>query len=186
MKLRATVSLMLVSIVGFVAPVRADDSIRDVDFNNFTYQLRPGGIGPSGEITLNQGEYESGHASVWVKHIYYSDLNGNGTEDALVVLRASGGGSGASTHAFGFTETNGSLKEILYRLNFIRIQPQRNGFVLVRGNPLNTGSQVCPPDSMMQVNAVDVETYQWNGSNSVPVDHTTVRGQQACNFRDDR
>lgn len=182
MKLRYF-AVMLLALAGTVFPVHAATSIRNLDFNNFTYQLRSGGMGPSGAITLNQGNYRQEFSSVWLRNLYYSDLNGDGTEDALVVLGASGGGSGVSTHAFGFTYSNGRLEEILYRINFISIQPYRNGFTLVKSSPLSTGSQICPSNSIMRVNAVEVETYQWDGLGFALLDKTTVSGEQACNVR---
>lgn len=175
---------MLLTVFGAITSSHAAALVRDIDFNNFTYSLRSGGIGPSRTITLDQGGYSSGFGSVEINDIYYSDINGDDIEDAVVVLTASGGGSGVSTHAFGFTERNGRVEEILYLLNFISIKPYRNGFRLVRANPSNTGSQICSStNSIMRVNAVDVETYEWNGSAFVQVDSTTVRGQQACAFR---
>lgn len=182
MKLRYF-AVMLLSLAGTVFPVHAATSIRNLDFNNFTYQLRSGGMGPSGAITLNQGNYKREFSSVWLKNLYYTDLNADGTEDALVVLGASGGGSGVSTHAFGFTYSNGRLEEILYRINFINIRAHLNGFTLIIASPLSTGFQDCSANSFMRINAVEVETYEWDGMGFMLVDQTTVRGEQICNLR---
>lgn len=183
MKLRGSFALMLLALAGAVFPGHAAAVVRDLDLNNFTYQLRRGGMGPTGTITLTEGHYREGFGYVWLSDLYYTDLNGDGTEDALVVLGASGGGSGVSTHAFGFTDSSGRLEEILYLLNFISIRPYRNGFTLVKASPLSTGFQDCSSNSFMKINAVEVETYQWDGMGFVLVDQTTVRGQQACGWR---
>jgi hypothetical protein len=176
-------AVMLLALAGTAFPVHAATSIRNLDFNNFTYQLRSGGMGPSGAITLNQGNYRQEFSSVWLRNLYYTDLNGDGAEDALVVLAASGGGSGVSTHAFGFTYSNGRLEEILYRINFINIRALHNGFTLVSASPLSTGFQDCSANSFMRINAVEVGTYEWNGTDFVLVNKATVKGQQVCDLR---
>lgn len=183
MKLRISFALMFLTLVGAVTPVRAEASVRDINLNNLTYNLCSGGMGPSGEIALNQGRYKQEFSFVEISNIYYADLNGDKTEDALVVLRASGGGSGVSTHAFGFAYNNGRLEEILYRINFISIRPYRNGFTLVTSSPLSTGFQDCSANSFMRINAVEVGTYQWDEIGFVLTDQTTVRGEQVCNLR---
>lgn len=182
MKVAVAIASLLMSCSGLALPAQAqDNSIRDLDFNNFSYTLRSGGMGPSGAITLNQGEYREGYGLVRLGSVRYADLNGDDTEDVLVVLASTGGGSGVSTHAFGFAYDNGAPQEILYRMNFVDIQPERNGFTLVKSSPHSTDSQQCS-DFFVRTNALDIETYRWNGSIFVLTDATTAYGNEVCNY----
>lgn len=162
-------------------PAYAQASIRSIDFNNFTYTLRSGGMGPSGAIPLTQGEYRNDRNIVRLGSVRYADLNGDGTEDVLVILASSGGGSGVSTHAVGLTVQNGNVEEILYRMNFIDITPRTRGFTLVKASPLSTGTQDCT-DFFTRINAIDIETYRWNGSDFTRTNTTTVLNDQVCDY----
>lgn len=105
-------------------PVSAESSIRAIDFNNFTFSLAEGGIGPSGSIKLSQGHYRDSDSFSFVglNSVTYRDLDGDGTEEALVILGASGGG-GYSTHGFVFTDAGESVKPIFYQMNFQSMEP---------------------------------------------------------------
>lgn len=181
MKLAGAIASFLITVSSFMLPAYAQLSIRSIDFNNFTYTLRPGGMGPSGMIPLTQGEYRHGRSSVRLGSVRYADLNGDGIEDVLVTLRSSGGGSGVSTHAFGLTSRNGNVEEILYRMNFIDITPQTEGFTLIKASPLSTGTQDCP-DFFVRSNALDIETYEWNSSEFVRTNLVTVFNNQVCDY----
>ncbi|PSB15972.1 hypothetical protein C7B61_00945 [filamentous cyanobacterium CCP1] len=167
MKLGIALASVLLLLTGITRSAQANDSIRNVDFQNFTYTLQPGGMGPSGTITLTDGVYRNEYGSAGLSSLRYGDLNGNGVEDVIVILRANGGGSGVSSHAFGFTSNNGYLERILYRMNFINIHPLTNGFILVNSSPQSTGHQNCSANSFVRSNALEIETYWWNGSNFV-------------------
>lgn len=182
MRLTVTIASLLMSFSGLASPAQAqDNSIRDINFNNFSYTIRSGGMGPSGSVTLTQGEYREGRASVRLRNVRYADLNGDDTEDVVVILASTGGGSGVSTHAFGFTYDNGAPREILYRMNFVDIQPGRNGFTLVKSSPRSTGTQECS-GFFVRSNALDIETYQWNGLSFVLTDATTAYRNEVCNY----
>lgn len=181
MTLNLAIAVMVISLFGVAPSAQANESIRDIDFNKFTYSIRSGGIGPSGEICLSQGEYRDGYSGGRLGNVQYADLNGDEIEDALVTLAASGGGSGVSTHAFGFTLTNGTPDKILYRMNFLDINAQWHGFTLITSSPPSTGHQQCS-GFLVRSNALDIGTYQWNGSDFVLTHSATVMGQEVCNY----
>lgn len=182
MKLAAAIASLLIGFSGLVFPAQAQEtSIRDIDFNNFTYTIRSGGMGPSGEITLNQGEYREGRSFIRLGSVRYVNLNEDETEDVMVILASTGGGSGVSTHAFGFTLTNGTPEEILYRMNFIDIKPENGGFTIVTSSPLSTGTQQCS-GFFVRSNVFDIETYRWDGSSFVLTNATTASGNEVCNY----
>lgn len=69
------------------------------------------------------------------------------------------GGSGVSTHAFGFTLANGSLEEILHQMNFVDIEPERDGFTIVTSSPYSTGTKQCS-GFFARSNAFNIEAYR--------------------------
>jgi len=165
-------------------PVSAGSSIRAIDFNNFTYRLAEGGIGPSGVITLSQGHYKEpdSYSFVELNSITYQDFDGNGTEEALVTLGASGGGSGYSTHGFVFTDAGGSVKSMFYQMNFQSMEPYAFGFTIRRSSPLSTGKMSCPNNFLLGADVMDIRLYQWSGTTFVPIRKTTLKGKQLCNL----
>lgn len=165
-------------------PVNAETSIRAIDFNNFTYRLAEGGIGPSGSITLNKGRYRDSDGSSFVElnSVTYQDLNDDGTEEALVVLGASGGGSGYSTHGFVFTDTGSFVKPIFQQMNFQSMKPYGSGFTVRRASPLSTGKLSCPNNFLVGTDVMDIRLYQWNGKTFAPIRKTTVKGKQLCDL----
>jgi len=171
-------------LIGFLTLLltHAEESIRKVDFNNFTYQLE-GGMGPSGQIALRQGNYKdriSGYVSLMA--IHYRDFNGDSQDDALVVLLSSGGGSGFSTHAYIFESQSGKIKIIFSTMNFVEIRPYGSGFVLYISNQSSTGKMVCD-DFLVESNVIDITLYQWQEENKFsPVKTTTVKGRAICSL----
>ncbi len=139
----------------FADIAHAESSVRNIDFNNFTYNLKSGGIGPSGKINLSNGYYKEKFGYVHLEDIYYRDLNGDSQEDAIVVLTASGGGSGNSSHAIGITATNG-IRELFSFINFLDIKPRNLGFDITYASPLSTGGRYA--------NIFEIKTYSWDGS----------------------
>jgi hypothetical protein len=133
----------------------AESSVRSIDFNNFTYNLKPGGIGPSGKIKLLNGHYREKFGYVHLEEIYYQDLNGDGQEDAIVVLMASGGGSGDTHHAIGITFTNG-IRELFSFINFLDFKPRYLGFDITYASPSSTGGRYA--------NVFEIKTYNWDKS----------------------
>jgi hypothetical protein len=178
-------AITLLSVSTLVLPAKAEGSIRDIDFNNYTYNLNEGGMGPSGQIRLDQGRYKEtdGFGFVELNSVAYRDFDGNGTEDALVVLGASGGGSGYSTHGYVFTYNNiNQLRQAFYQMNFIDMTPYGLGFAIRSSSPLSTGKLVCPNDFLLSTDAIDIRLYQWSGTNFAPIRKTTLRGKQLCNL----
>lgn len=165
-------------------PVSANSLIRAIDFNNFTYRLAEGGMGPSGAITLSQGHYKEPDSFGFVElnSVTYRDLDGNGTEEALVILGASGGGSGYSTHGFVFTDAGEFVKPMFYQMNFQSMEPYASGFKIQTTSPLSTGKLSCPNDFLIDADAMDIRLYQWNGKTFAPIRKTTVKGTQLCNL----
>lgn len=177
------ITLMLVPTL--ILPARAEGSIRDIDFNNFTYGLKEGGMGPSGQIRLDHGRYKEPDSFGFVElnSVSFGDFDGNETEDALVVLGASGGGSGYSTHGYVFTYDGANqLRQMFYQMNFIDITPYGLGFTIRSGSPLSAGKLSCPNDFLLGSDAIDIRLYQWRGTNFAPIRKTTLRGKQLCNL----
>ncbi|ACB54587.1 hypothetical protein cce_5241 (plasmid) [Crocosphaera subtropica ATCC 51142] len=164
-----------------VPPSYAEEIIRQIDFNNFTYQIREGGMGPSGNITLKQGQYQDddwGYVSL--DKVQYRDFNDDSKEDALVVLLSSGGGSGISTHAYIFESQSRKIKPIFSTMNFIEIRPYGSGFVLYTSNRANTGKINCG-NFLVGSNVIDITPYQWEENGFSPLKTTTIQGREICN-----
>lgn len=179
--------ILLLSILlaqTLILPAKAEDSIRNINFNNFRYTLKEGGMGPSGNITLKQGRYKDteGYGFVELNSVTYRDIDGNGVEDALVILGASGGGSGYSTHGYVFTYEHGSVRQIFYQMNFQDIKAYGLGLVIQQTSPLSTGKLVCPGNFLLGADAVDIRLYEWNSKAFIPTRKTTLQGKQLCNL----
>jgi hypothetical protein len=104
--------------------IKASD-IRSVDFLN--YSFRPPffvGVGNTKTVKLRRGEFKDNDLiySVAKDDIVYGDVNGDGTEDAVVQIRLS---SGASLRAFEihvYTPQKNGAAKLLARLDSDRVQ----------------------------------------------------------------
>ena len=135
-----------------------DQQIRKVDFRNFTYEPMCAGEVPE-KVTLTNGEFsrekqEDGYVDRFhfqVFDISYGDLNGDNSEEAIVLTTCNTGGTGNFTEGFIFTLKN--AKPVLLEripggdrayggLHKARVE---NGQLLVEAyDPGEGGANCCP------------------------------------------
>lgn len=147
----------------------AAGSIRAIDWNNRTYDN-----GDAGSITVKDGEAEleidpempdiRGSFSVWPA--VYGDVDGDGSEDAIVITAFNGGGSGTFTSGEFFVMRAGATEPVRLGavpggdrgdggLAGIRIE---GGKVLVDRYLSTDSDGACCPSKLTK------EVWTWNGS----------------------
>jgi hypothetical protein len=91
----------------FVFSVNAQTDIRKVDFKNFKYSI----LNLSGEkrnvIPVKNGKWSKNKKSFSVEVSGYGDLDGDGTEDAVIKTLENTGGTGNFSNAIIFTMKKG-------------------------------------------------------------------------------
>ena len=109
-----TITFLFISLCA--ATCWAQDGIHKVDFKNFTYQPEFCGGEDRNNITVKNGEYaEEKDMDGWVDRLYFSiygvtygDLNGDGSDEAVVLSVCNTGGTGNFTEAYIYSMRDGS------------------------------------------------------------------------------
>ena len=106
-----------------VCAVSAQTNIRDVDFQNFTYDADfcGGEEGNSTKITVKDGKfYKETKEDDFVDRMYYSvygleygDLDGDGNEEAVILSMCNTGGTGNFTEAYVYSMKDGKPIRIM-------------------------------------------------------------------------
>lgn len=108
--------LSLFFVLLFACSCVAQDGIRGVDFQNFTYDAEFCGGETGTRITVKNGEFsEEKQEDGWVDRKYfkifgvtYGDLDGDGSDEAVVLSVCNTGGSGNFTEAYVYTMRKGA------------------------------------------------------------------------------
>jgi hypothetical protein len=135
-----------------------DQSIRKVDFKNFTYEPECA-YDENKKITVKNGEYSyekpaDGYTDRFYFNVFetsYGDLNGDNSEEAIVLTTCNTGGTGNFTQGFIYTMKDG--KPVLFTKipggdraeGGLRTARVDNGQLIVESNdPGPTGGACCP------------------------------------------
>jgi len=102
---------MLLSVVlvsGTAAfSLRADPSIRSIDFANFAYHgsigLFPTAEYPTKSFTLRNGKSGDWHQGMTLVKVAYADITNDGVEEGIVTLAVNTEGSAAVNHVYVYT-----------------------------------------------------------------------------------
>lgn len=148
----------------------ADTSIRKIDFKNFTYE--PYCAGEEKEkITVKNGEYsketqEDGFTDRFYFNVdapTYGDLNGDNSEEAIVLSSCNTGGTGQFSEGFVYTMKNGK-PVLLTRIEGgdrayggLRSARVENGLLVVERNDVGEAGGACCPEFSVTTK------YKWNG-----------------------
>lgn len=128
--------------------------IRKVDFKNFNY----GGDNPvlrNGHQKLGEGEMDY----VDLTSVKYIDFDGDGKEEAFVVIDGStSGSSGSFIDAYVFAYRNGSAQQIWHKSN------ERSGAVLKGRLILFTYPEYVGDDAHCCPSYATTDTYSWKNS----------------------
>lgn len=150
-------SLALVLAAAF-ATTSAQTDIRKVDFKNFTYSPSCTGEKPE-KVTVKNGELsrekqEDGYVDRFyfkVFHVTYGDLNGDGTEEAIVLSVCNTGGTGNFSEGSVYSMKNGK-PAVLANIEGgdraeggLRSARVENGLLVIESNdPGENGGACCP------------------------------------------
>ena len=133
-----------------------DQSIRKVDFKNFTYE--PECAYDDKKVTVKNGEYSfekpaDGYTDRFYFNVFdvsYGDLNGDNSEEAIILTTCNAGGSGNFTQ--GFIYTMKDAKPVLFAKvhggdradGGLRTAKVDNGQLVVEANDPGNGGSCCP------------------------------------------
>ena len=116
-------TVLFFSLLLSVYAVTAQTSIRDVDFQNFTYNADycAGEEGKSKKITVKEGKfYKETKEDDFVDRMYYAvygteygDLDGDGKEEAVILSLCNTGGTGNFTEAYVYSLKHGKAVRIM-------------------------------------------------------------------------
>ncbi len=113
MKYALTV-VILTLILSITALAQQVDSVRSIDFSNFTY---PGsrGLFPTPEYETTKFTLKNGKSGDWREgmtfwKVIYGDVTGDGVEETIVVLSVNTEGSAAVNHVYIYTLKNNRPK----------------------------------------------------------------------------
>lgn len=142
------------------AETPVNDEIRKVDFKNFTYQPACLGVDDKAEnVTVKNGEFsEEKKIDEFTEHYYfnvfsvvYGDVNGDGSEDAVVLTVCNTGGTGNFTEGFVYEMKNGkpTLLTVIpggdRAYGGLREARVEDGVLIIESNdPGETGGACCP------------------------------------------
>jgi hypothetical protein len=149
-----------------------DKAIRKVDFKNFTYEPFCAGE-ESEKVTVKNGEYSKETKekdSDFVDHFYfnvfditYGDVDGDNSEDAIVLSVCNTGGTGNFSEGFVFTMKNGKAS-LLTRIEGgdrayggLRSAKVESGLVVVEANDVGEAGGACCPEFVVTTK------YKWDG-----------------------
>ena len=132
---------------------KAENPIRKIDFKNFTYE--PNCSYERQKITVKNGEYSinQGDDQMFfdVTSVTYGDVNGDQSEDAIILTNCNTGGTGQFTEGFIYGVKDGK-PELLSRIEGgdradggLRSAKVENGLLVVERNGAGeTGGACCP------------------------------------------
>jgi len=149
-----------------------DKAIRKVDFKNFTYEPFCAGEDAT-KVTVKNGEYSKETKekdSDFVDHFYfnvfdisYGDVDGDNSEDAIVLSVCNTGGTGNFSEGFVFTMKGGKAS-LLTRIEGgdrayggLRSAKVENGLVVVEANDVGEAGGACCPEFVVTTK------YKWDG-----------------------
>ena len=144
--------------------------IRSVDFRNFTYDNIPG----EGQRTtlrrgqnLVKGKYSAGNYGSELTMIKYLDFDGDGAEEALVVVVYSQEAAGAywAENYFVFAYRNGAAQQIFHEGRY----KARNGVRVVGKSLIITAPFWKDTDGHCCPSLTEISTYGWRGNGLVRV-----------------
>jgi hypothetical protein len=149
------------------AVAKPKNGIHSVDFRNFTYD----GIGSESErVTLRKGrnlvkgDYSSGTYGTEIGTIKYVDFDGDGKQEALVVLNYSQEAAGSywEQHYFVFAYRDGRAQQIFHESRYKSYGFRLRGNALVVGSPhwRDDDAHCCPSQ-------FEVATFRWRGNRFV-------------------
>lgn len=153
--------------------------IRKVDFKNFNYGPLCSGdhkffTPPVETLTLTKGRQEQGDALNYadLRSVKYADLDGDGAEEAFVVVQGqTAGSSGAYLTAFVYAWRNGRAEQIWS-------QCEENSAVSLKGKAIRfTHPEWKDDDAHCCFSYVTTDTYRWKGSAIVLVSTNRKRQQ---------
>lgn len=139
--------------------------IRSVDFRNFTYDSIAGE-----QVTLRKGqnlvkgEYSAGSYGSELGTVKYLDFDGDGAEEALVVVFYSQEAAGvyAEEHYYVFAYRNGAAQQIFHESRYKGRGIRVSGKSLIITAPFwkDTDGHCCP-------SLTEISTYRWRGNGFV-------------------
>ena len=139
-------------------PVVKADSVRAVDFRNFTYTTE------AGSLVLRNGR-EEGAEGGRLLAVKYLDFDRDGNEEALITIAFGRRAEGAySEEYFVYAQSNGSLRQVFRQS---REKPQRmriNGLSIILTAPFwKTDDPGCCPS------VIETAAYRWRGGGFVRI-----------------
>lgn len=137
------------------AGAKAQNEIRKVDFKNFTYEPYCAGE-DAAKITVKKGEYalDKGDDKLFfnVFEVSYGDLNGDGSEEAVILTTCNTGGTGQFSEGFVYSMKDGKI-EFLTRIEGgdrayggLRSAKVENGLLVVGRNDVGEQGGACCPE----------------------------------------
>lgn len=144
-----------------IAQKITNDDIRKVDFKNFTYKPYCAGADENpADVTVKNGEFmEEKKVDDYTERFYfnvfsvnYGDVNGDGSEDAVVLSVCNTGGSGNFTEGFIY-EMKNDKPALLTRIpggdrayGGLRDAKVENGLLVVESNDVGEQGGACCPE----------------------------------------
>jgi len=175
-KLLFCIVIALVCVTGIFAQskrktqsvAKSKTGIRSVDFRNFTYN----NIGEENRVNLRKGrnlvkgEYSSGNYGSELGTVKYLDFDGDGKEEALVVVDYSqeAAGTNWSQHYFVFAYRNGAAQQIFHDSRYKSSGFRLSGKSLIVEAPFwkDNDAHCCP-------SLAETATYSWRNNKFVRV-----------------
>ena len=128
---------------------------------NSTYSLPP----YQRVVNLTNGQYEGGTGSEYLRvdllpQVAFGDLNGDGTNDAAILLAENGGGSGTFVSLSVILDQNGSLVQVSSN-SFIDDRPVIQSLIIQDARIILKGLIHGPNDSMVAPTLAVTQTYRF-------------------------
>ena len=133
----------------------------ELDLTSGTYLLPVSGR----EVTLSQGKYEAGSGADYLQAVLlpmlaFGDIDGDGIEDAAVLIGENGGGSGTFVSLFAMLSREGTAVQVGAAL--IDDRPRLDSIFIQDGKIDVTGLIHGPEDAMISPTMRVRETFVWN------------------------
>lgn len=138
-------------------------SIREINFQNFTFPWTEDSIFDEGTFTLKNGNKprmtEEDDVGVGLGKISYADLTDDGAEEAILKFGVDSGGNGTPTMVFVYSLVNGSPK-MLQNFEFDWGSPVRNVYA-ERGRLIIENYHLCQGDPCCCPSFYELSRYKW-------------------------